>query len=370
MNDQRPPSNCPPKDSHDDCPPPKQEDPPCPDPHDKPCPEPKACPKVPKQPCPPPEPDPCAEPPPAPPPECEAPPPPCDGKDPGQAASAPTTPAQQLDKLRRELDAGQRELQKFEPLKASLADLGLRIQSLEKTVDGQVTAAAAYTDFYRAMEVYRSEVECFIPTVRCQLDLTEKQKNCIRRAIAAVDARVRKAKADAEAQNAEVKRREARQKELEAAIAWARKWHEFFKSGLQAQLTKQRDDLKALKVLADPSKDQCEVWLYLSEMEAMLRSARTDADVDGEACHNDVLNLATFLHCWSPKCYASAYHHWIVAFNEAESAEKLGKSELAEAVKRATELDKLAKDAEAKRRDWILKELKTQDCCGTQSKCP
>jgi hypothetical protein len=331
---------------------------------DPPCPEPKACPSLPPQPCPPPEPDACEEPdyP------SESPQPPTgETSDPYTPSPAgPITPAQQLEKLRNDLERGQRELQKFEPLKTSLTDLTQRIQTLEKTIEGQSAAAAAYTEFYRTIETFRSALECTIPTIRCQLELTEKQKACIRKAIAAVDARVKKAESDRDAQNADVRRREKKQKQLEESLAWAKRWHDFFKADLLQQITKQRDELKALQVLADPSKDQCEVWFYLSEMESMLRSARTTEE--GEACYMEGLNLATFLDCWSPKCYAAAYQHWIVAFNDADSAEKLGKSELAEAQKRATELDAIAKTAKEKRREWILKELKAQDCCGP--KCP
>ena len=82
------------------------------------------------------------------------------------------------------------------------------------------------------------------------------------------------------------------------------------------------------------------------------------------------LNIATFLDCWSPKCYATAYQYWIVAFNTADSAEKTGQSELAQATQYLAELENVAADAETKRRDWVLKELKTQDCCGPLSGCP
>jgi hypothetical protein len=373
MNEQRPsqsptyPPNYPPKDqssaSWKDLTDREHEDSPGADPYEKPCPEPKACPTIPEKPCPPSESDPYEQ-------REKVPEPTQTGACGTNApsASTPTTPAQQLEKLRKDLENGQRELQKFEPLKTALADLGQRIQTLERAVEGQSAATTAYTEFYRAIERYRSEVECSIPTVRCQLELTEKQKNCIRKAIATVDARVKQAQSDRDAQSAEVQRREGNQKRLEANLEWAKKWYEFFTTAMQQQVAKTRDDLKALQALADPSKDQCEVWFYLSEMEAMLRSARTTEE--GEACYMEALNLATFLDCWSPKCYAAAQQHWIVAFNEADSAEKAGKSELAVAVSHAAELDRLAKDAEAKRREWILKELKAQDCCGPLSKCP
>jgi len=275
---------------------------------------------------------------------------------------------QQLEKLRRDLERGQKELLRFEPLKTSIDDLKARIQTLEDAVTAQPAATTAYTEFYRQTETYRSQIECGIPTVRCQLDLTDKQKTCIRNAIASVDARVKKAQSDRDAQKADVANREAKQKKLEADLAWAKKWYDFFTTGLKDQITRQREDLTKLSGLADPSKNQCEVWFYLGEMEAILRSARTTTE--GEACYTEDLNIATFLDCWSPKCYATAYQYWIVAFNTADSAEKTGQSELAQATQYLAELENVAADAETKRRDWVLKELKTQDCCGPLSGCP
>jgi hypothetical protein len=277
------------------------------------------------------------------------------------------TPAQQLDALRLALETGQREMLKFEPLKTSITDLIERILSLEHAVAAQPSASADYTEFYRAVERYRSEIECGIPTVRCQLDLSDKQVTCIRNAILAIDTRVNKAKSDRDSQDAEVKARQLKQVQLDANLAWAKRWYDYFSTGLKEQVTRQRDDLKALNLLADPSKDQCEVWFYLSEMEAMLRSARTETDSAG--CYDETINIATFLDCWPPKCYTAAYQHWIVAFNEAESAQKIGVTELAEAVKHAADLAALAEEAVTKRREWILKELKAQDCCGPLSKC-
>jgi hypothetical protein len=281
----------------------------------------------------------------------------------------PLTPAQQqLETLRAQFEAGQKEMLRFDPLKNRLTDLTARIASLEKAIAAQPAASTAYTAFYNAIEVCRSSIDCSIPTVRCQLELSEKTKACVRNAIATIDARVKKAQADRDAKNAEVAQRQARQEVLDADVAWAKKWNDFFTTGLQAQVTKLRDDLKALKLLADPAKDQCEVWFYLTEMEAILKSARTDAD--GAACYVEDINIATFLDCWSPKCFATASQYWIVAFNDADAAAKAGKAELATQTARAAELEKAAADALATRRDAILKEIKAQDCCGPMSKCP
>lgn len=333
-----------------------------------PCPEPKPCPQPPERPCPPPEPDPCEDPPPPPPEGCDDPcdPPPTDPC--GDDAETPiTTPAQQLDALRKTAESGQRKLQKYEPLKAKLADVTQRIASLETLIEGQAAATATYTEFFRGIEVFKSSLECSIPTIRCQLNLDDKKKKCIARSIALVEDRVKKALNARDSQATEVKRLEARQTKRQGDLDWAKKWSEFFKTGLSAQVNAQRDDLKKLQALLDPSKDQCEVWFYLSEMEAMLRSAR--GDDDSAACYVEPLNLATFLDCWSPDCFMSASEYWVVTFNNAESAVKVGAIELAEAQKRLTDLDTAAKEAVAKRREWILKELKTQGCCAP-SKCP
>jgi hypothetical protein len=279
----------------------------------------------------------------------------------------PQTPAQQLTALRQALDAGQREMLKFEPLKASLEDLVARISALETALAAQPDATAAYTEFFRAVERYRSEIECGIPTVRCQLDLNDKQIACIRTAIETVDGRVNKAKSDSQAQDADVRARRERQAGLDADLEWARRWYEFFRTGLQAQITRQREDLKALNALTDPSKDQCEVWFYLSEMEAMLRSGRTDEH--STACYDEAINIATFLDCWPPKCYSAACQHWIVAFNDAESAQKTGATELEQSMKHAAALAALALEAQTKRREWILNEIKAQDCCGPTYRC-
>lgn len=257
---------------------------------------------------------------------------------------------------------------RLDPLKSRLTDLTARIASLEKAIAAQPAASTAYTAFYNGIEVCRSSIDCSIPTVRCQLELSEKTKACVSNAIATIDARVKKALDDRDAKKAEVAQRQAQQEVLDANVAWAKKWNDFFTTGLQAQIAKLRDDLKALKVLADPAKDQCEVWFYLTEMEAILKSSRTDAD--GAACYVEDLNIATFLDCWSPKCFTTASQYWIVAFNEADAAAKAGKAELATETARAAELEKIAAEALATRRDSILKEIKAQDCCGPLSKCP
>ena len=102
-----------------------------------------------------------------------------------------------------------------------------------------------------------------IPTVRCQLELSDKQKQCICDAIKAVDTRVNTARSASDAANQEVDAAEKACKRAVDKLAWIKQWYEFLKTGLQAQVSKQRDDLKTLKGLSDPAKNQCEVWFYL-----------------------------------------------------------------------------------------------------------
>jgi hypothetical protein len=145
-----------------------------------------------------------------------------------------------------------------------------------------------------------------------------------------------------------------------------KKHYDFLKTDLQAQIGKRRDDLKALKGLADPSKDPCEVWFYLYELQRLITE---DGGIPDPAWQLDQ-TAGTYVKYWSPDCYATRLNEAIVMFNDADANEKNLANQLAQAKKTAADLDKLATDAMAKRRDWILKEIKASDCCGPASKCP
>ena len=107
------------------------------------------------------------------------------------------------------------------------------------------------------------------------------------------------------------------------------------------------DDLKALKQLADPAKDQCEVWFYLYEMERLMKSWRADDDAKGEVVLEEPTSRsARSSIAGDPSCYEKAWHWIVVEFNTAEADEKLLKSQLEQAKKRAADLDKIAKEAE------------------------
>ncbi len=289
------------------------------------------------------------------------------GSDGSANGSKSTDPvAAKIAALKKNLEDNQKKILALEPLKASVGDITQRIQALEKMVDGQAAAATGYREFFRAIEIARSEIDCFIPTVRCQLELSDKQKQCICDAVKAVDTRVNAARAASDAANGQVAAGEKAYKRAADRLAWIKQWYEFLKTGLQAQAGKQRDDLKTLKGLADPAKNQCEVWFYLLELERLTKSAHGTAG----ACWRADINVATFLECWRWDCYEQAWNTAVVTFNEADADEKLKKSELEQARKTAADLDKLAKEADTKRREWILKEIKSRDCCGPLSGCP
>jgi hypothetical protein len=334
---------------------------------DRPCPEPKPCPKPPIRTCTPPTPPPCDEPEPT---TATA-----DATEHGtpRTGSAkkgddPFTLAEQLAQLQAALEKGQKELQKCRLLQTEVDDLTTRIPALQTAIAGEDAAAAAYTDFYRTIEVFRSELNCYIPTVRCQLGLSETQEACILEAISHVDTQIDRAQENRDRHYAELAKKQARQTQLDANVAWATKWNTFFATGLQAQASAQRDAIQALKLLVDPSKGACEAWFYLNEMDALLRSAWSEAD-SGQVCYTDIQTLGTFIDCWSPRWYATESQRWQVAFNAADAAAKIGAAEVAGALQRATELDAILTNLIATRSDMILQEIKTMDCCGQASKC-
>lgn len=278
------------------------------------------------------------------------------------AASMQATPEQRLAKLQADLRARESEVSKLEPMKAEIAELAARIKSLEKAIESESAASAAYTDFYREMERYGSEANSIIKTVRGQLALSKEQLACIQNAVATVDQRVKKAQGERDAQDAIVTASRSNQEQFEAKLARSRKRLEYFTTGLKAQATRRRDELKALNQLAVASKDPSETAFYLSDMEALLT---VDASAgQGETCYRPELNLATFLDCWKPACYSRAYQRLIVEVHEAEKALKDGAAALAADSKQAADLAKAAKDAETRRREWILKEIKAQGCSG------
>ncbi len=376
---QKPPSNDPKDPKKDGCADPKPADP-CDEPR-PPEPEPPPCP--PKEECPPPKP--CPDPPTRPTDPC---PDPCDDKQPPgtptgsdpkpSTEQAPPvsgsvsggtngdTPAAHLAELRKSFEAGQKKLQELEPLKGAVADLEKRIQAFEKVIDDQTTAESGYKDFYKATQLQVSDLDCFIPTARCQIEISDKAKKCVCDAIAAVDARVAKARADRDAQAKAVRILTARSKRTASDLEWTKKWYDFLKTGLQAQVTKQREDLKGLKGKITPAAEPCEAWFYLYELERLTKSLYGTAD----ACWMDNIWVSTFLDCWPWVNFQKAYNNALVAFNKADAADKLAQSQLQQAQKLLATLDTVLTDALKNRRDWILKEIKNMDCCGPKSKCP
>ena len=84
---------------------------------------------------------------------------PCGDRATGTGGTGAGGPAAHLAALKARLETEQKELQRFEPLKTSIADLTQRIATLEKAVEGQATASTAYKDFYRTTEVALHELQ-------------------------------------------------------------------------------------------------------------------------------------------------------------------------------------------------------------------
>jgi hypothetical protein len=334
---------------------------PCPDTKPRPCPEPKPCPEPPKWKCPPPKPDPCAQDD-----DCDekedddAPPPPK-----GDCCKPPEAcaPSDQLPALQQLLQQEQRQVEQLERVKTSITDLTARIQGLQTVMDGQEALFTAHRDFYRGIEVFRSEVECFIPTVRCQFKLTPEETQCLDEEIAKVDGQIAQAKTDYEDQQKRVDRYQAKWQRAAWELAYAKKRFDFFTTDLKDQIGKKKDDIGTLKPLADPTKNRCEAEFYLREMEELLRTKYCGDDV-GPCCYPpSEPSIGTFLDCWSDKCFATAYNRAVVYFNNTEWVEKCRKTLLDAANTRLTELETAWKTAVEKRRETILAGIRSRPCC-------
>ncbi len=350
------------KDPHKE--PPKE---PCEDPKPTdckpPCPPPEDCP--PKKPCPcPPKfepPDPCAELPPVPPeeePECDPETPPPDDDDCGPVSK----PTDQLAQLQARLLKSQKVLRGLEPAKLEVDDLAARIDKLKTLVGEQAQKESDYKAFFRSIEVARSEIDCFIPTVRCQLELKEHQKKCVCKAIDKVDARIAKARREAWRARLVARHAQRAHEQATAKLAWAKKNYDFVTTDLQARMTALKAELAELKGKVDPSKDQCQAYFYLYELERLIKACG--------GCWKPDLNVGDFIECWYPECYAENSHRTLAAFNDAEADEKLKASELSQATTLAETLEKAAADAETARRTDILNEIAAHGCCGPDAKCP
>jgi len=272
-------------------------------------------------------------------------------------------PLAQLAALQDHLKVEQHQAEQLERVKASIDDLTARISDLQKTVDGKSALAASYKEFYRTTEVMKSEVLCFIPTVRCQLNLSEGELTCINKAIRSADDAIANAKADLDAQRARVERYQRRWERASWKLGNAKSLYDFFTTDITKQVQATRDDLSAIKVLADPQKDRCVAEFYLREMEAELKSCYAQGSANACCFPPNELTIGSFLDCWSIDCYLAAYSRAVVEFNDAEWAEKCRKTLLDAATKRVTDLEKTYTDLVAKRRDTILASLKADGCC-------
>lgn len=327
-----------------------------------PCPPEEKCPDKPACPCPPKfePPDPCAELPPVPPeeePEDDPEPPP-ESDDCGPVSK----PTDQLARLQSRLVRSQKTLRGLEPVKEEVVDLEARIAALQELIAQQAQKETDYKAFYRAVEVARSEVECFIPTVRCQLELKEHQKRCVCKAIDKVDGRIAKARREAERARLVARHAERAHADAAAKLEWAKTHHEFVTKGLQEHVTALKTELAELKGKVDPSKDQCQAYFYLYELERLIKA--------GGDCWDPELNVGAFVDCWPPECYAANSHRTLAAFNDAEADEKLKVSQKAQATALAEKLEAAVAAAVKARRTDILNEIEAAGCCGPDAKCP
>ena len=276
------------------------------------------------------------------------------------------SPAAHLAALRKEFEEGQKKLQELEPLKSAVADIEQRILAFEKAVDDQSTLEATYKAFYKDAQTQLAEIDCSIPTLRCQIEISDKAKKCVCDAIALVDAKVAKAKKDRDDQVKLVEEREKAARRTTRELDWAKKWHDFLKKGLQEQVGKQRELLKTIKGKVTPKTDPCEAYFYVYELERLTKSLY-DTKM---ACWVDTIWLATYIDCWPWENYKKAWNRALVAYNKADAADKLAKGQLEQAKKLLVELEKLVTESSTKRQEWILKEIKAADCCGPKSNCP
>ena len=325
-----------------------------------PCPKPKPCAEWPKPECPPPRKHPCedddddCDPP------EETPPAPT-----GDCCELPSAsdPLAQLAALQDHLKVEQRQAEQLERVKASIGDLTARISGLQKTVDGKAELSTKYKEFYRATEVMKSEILCFIPTVRCQLNLSEGEQTCISNAIKRADDAIAKAKADLDAQKARVERYQRRWEKAAWKLGHAKTLYDFFTTDITTKVQAKRDDLAGMKPKADPSGDRCVAEFYLREMEAALKSCYAQGSANACCFPPADLTIGSFLDCWSIDCYLAAYSRAVVEFNDAEWAEKCRKTLLDAATARVADLEKTYTDLVTKRRDTILASLKADGCC-------
>jgi hypothetical protein len=418
--DPRPTPPTPTPDPCDDpAPPPKPQ--PCPEPPKTPCPEPPPCPDPPTKPCPPPKPDPCAEPPsggekppgekPYPKPE-EKPypkpeepsypkpeepsypkpeeptypkpgetPSPKPGETPSPKPGEKPTPkpggceqvagggaaAEQLKGFEADLKAAKDKILELEQSKSRAAALEQQIQALKDTIKARQAGNDAYRDFYNTTQIQAREAGRYIETVRCQLKIPNKA--CVEDVIKEGKKRVDDARDARDAQQTKVIDLDLQHARAVFELEHAKRIYDFFKSGLQDQIKKQIADLTKLKGLADPTKDHCEAEFHLTEMEWHLRSEHCRPDTSQE-CYKPELRLGTFLDCWGPDCYCTAYDRALVDYNTAVVAEKDLKTKLEQEKTTLKEREETLKKLQDKRREWVLNELKVRGCCKPKDKGP
>src|SRR6185369_3600145 len=142
-----------------------------------------------------------------------------------------------------------------------------------------------------------------IPTVRCDLHLTETEQKCINNAIKSADDAIATAESDLEAQKARVERYQRLWERANWKLGNAKTLYDFFTADITKQVQARKDDIQALKTLIEPGKDRCVVEFYLREMEADLKSCYKDGDANACCFPPNVPTIGSFLDCWSWECY-------------------------------------------------------------------
>lgn len=332
--------------------------PPCPP--DEKCPEPK-CP----EPCPPTftPPDWCEELPEEPTehaePEPEPEPPTTNPDDP--CGPSPSLP-EQLARLKASLTRNKKELRDLEPKQKEGLDLEERIKNLQERVNDQTKKDKEYKEFYRDVELVRNDIECFIPTARCHLELKDFQKRCVCAAIERVDKRIAKAKREADHADIRARWAERRYKEANVKREWAEKYFKFIETNLLDRVKAVKDELLDLKKQVLPSEDQCVAFFYIYELERLIKTFGGD-----HRCWEQFIGVGDFLDCWQPDCYGRARNRMLSEYNDAAAAEKLLESQRDQANALATKLRGDYEAAEKRRRADILAEIAADDCCAA---CP
>jgi hypothetical protein len=289
---------------------------------------------------------------------------------PGQ--TGPSTPADQLDALRKQLETEQGKIEDLEKSKASIADLTERIQSLQKVVDARKADDKTYREFYQKVYDDVHDAKCFTQRLREQLGAPGDWGAAVDDAVKNADAQLTATRTAYDTQRSKVAQLESEYAKAEWKLKDTKILYDFIKTDLLSLVKKRQDDLKQLKSATDPKKSKCDAYFYVLEIERIVASNRKPSE--SLPCFPPKsdpfwsgISLGTYIDCWRPDWYTRVYDQAVVRLNQAEHDEKLAKAALEAGKKRLTDLEKATKDAFDKRRETILKVLKDSPKCPTPS---